>query len=202
MAKPFNVISGCSMHLHVSLWKDGEPAFVPEGGAENPLHLAAIGGLMRHLSGIVLYGAPTVNSYKRFENASFAPTTAVWGGDNRTVSVRSLPETAASTRIELRTGAADAQPHWAIAGLLAAVAAGVEGSLDPGAKGQGNLYGKGEPLPANLFDAVQAARADEAIVGILGEDAVFDYSACALAEWNRFCLEVTDWDRNRYLRLV
>jgi glutamine synthetase len=157
---------------------------------------------MRHLAGIVLYGAPTVNSYKRFENASFAPTTASWGGDNRTVALRSLPETPLSTRIELRTGAADAEPHWATAALLAAVAAGLEGSLDPGTKGEGNLYGKGEPLPANLFDAVQAARADETMMGILGEDAVMDYSSIALAEWNRFCLEVTDWDRNRYLRLV
>jgi glutamine synthetase len=116
--------------------------------------------------------------------------------------VRSLPETPAASRIELRTGAADAQPHWAIAALLAAVAAGVEGSLDPGEKGQGNLYGVGEPLAKNLFDAVQASRADTTIVDILGEDAVYDYGVIALAEWERFCLDVTDWDRERYLRMV
>jgi hypothetical protein len=29
-----------------------------------------------------------------------------------------------------------------------------------------------------------------------------DYSTIALAEWDRFCLEVTEWDRERYLRLV
>ena len=143
-----------------------------------------------------------MNSYKRFEAQSFAPTTASWGGDNRTVAVRSLPETPTAARIELRTGAADAQPHWAIAALLAAVAAGVEGSLDPGEKGQGNLYGVGEPLAKTLFDAVQASRADATIVDILGEDAVYDYGVIALAEWERFCLDVTDWDRERYLRLV
>ena len=54
MAKPFNGISGCSMHLHVSLWKDGEPAFAPDGHDENALHRAAIGGIMRHLPGIVM----------------------------------------------------------------------------------------------------------------------------------------------------
>jgi hypothetical protein len=91
----------------------------------------AIGGILQHLPGIVLCGAPTVNSYKRFEVGSFAPATAIWGGDNRTVAVRSLIETPETTRIELRTGAADAQPYWAIASLLAAVIAGLEGDLDP-----------------------------------------------------------------------
>jgi glutamine synthetase len=202
MAKPFNVISGCSMHLHLSLWKDGDPGFAPDGEGENALHRKAVGGVMRHLPGIVLLGSPTVNSYKRFENMSFAPTTASWGGDNRTVAVRSLVESPSATRIELRTGAADAEPHWAAAGFIAAVIAGLEGDIDPGVRGEGNLYGKGEPLPRTLFDAVQAARADETIMGILGEDAVMDYSTIALAEWERFCLEVTDWDRERYLRMV
>ena len=84
MAKPFNKLSGSSMHLHVSLWKDGQPAFAPEDGAENPLMLQALGGLIRHLPGIALYGSPTVNSYKRFELDSFAPVNVSWGGDNRT----------------------------------------------------------------------------------------------------------------------
>ena len=77
-------------------------------------------------------GAPTVNSYKRFEVGSFAPASATWGGDNRTVAIRSLIETPNATRIELRAGAADAQPHWAVAALLAAVIAGLESAADPG----------------------------------------------------------------------
>lgn len=202
MAKPFNGVSGNSMHLHVSLWKDGQPVFAPEDGKENALALNALGGMMKHLPGIALFGSPNINSYKRFEDQSFAPTTAVWGGDNRTVSIRSLVETPEATRLELRIGGADAQPHWACASLLAAVIAGIEGELDPGPKGQGNLYGVGEPLPRTLWHAVQATRADETISEILGEDAVFDYTAIALAEWEVFCTEVTDWDRARYMRLV
>src|SRR6202042_1571418 len=111
--------------------------------------------------GVVLYGAPTVNPYKRFEVGSFAPATVTWGGDNRTVAIRSLVETPHATRIELRTGAADAQPHWAIASMLAAVAAGIEARDDPGERGDGNLYASGRALPPTLADAIAATRADE-----------------------------------------
>jgi glutamine synthetase len=202
MAKPFGDQAGNSGHLHVSLWKDGEPAFAPDNGAENDLHRKALGGIVKHLPGIVLYSSPTVNSYKRFEEFSFAPNSATWGGDNRTVAVRSLIESDSATRIELRTGAADAQSHWAIAGLLAAVAAGIEDGDDPGERGEGNLYNQGDPLPQTLLDGLTAARADERIVEILGEDAVHDYTALAEYEWNEFVGAVTDWDRDRYLRSV
>jgi glutamine synthetase len=202
MAKPFGEYAGNSMHLHLSLWRDDDPAFTPDGDDENAVMRSAIGGLLKHLPGIVLYGAPTVNSYKRFEIGSFAPASATWGGDNRTVSIRSLIETPEATRIELRVGAADAQPHWAIAGLLAAAIAGLEDRADPGERGVGDLYRAGTPLPATLADAVAAARADPVVGAILGEDAVHDYVALAQAEWDTFVSSVTDWDRERYLRSV
>jgi glutamine synthetase len=200
MAKPFGDQAGNSMHLHLSLWRDDEPAFAAAGGVENPLMHHAVGGILRHLPGIVLYGAPTVNSYKRFEPHSFAPTSVSWGADNRTVAVRSLVSTPEATRIELRTGAADAQPHWAIASLLAAVAAGIEAGADPGLRGEGNVYGTGRPLPSTLADAVAAARNDATIAAVLGEDAVHDYAALAELEWQAFIGSVGDWDRERYLR--
>jgi glutamine synthetase len=202
MAKPFADHAGNSMHLHLSLWRDGEPAFASIDDAENPLMRQAIGGLLRHLPGSVLFAAPTVNSYKRFEVGSFAPATATWGGDNRSVAVRSLVDTPHSTRIELRVGGADAQPHWAIAALLAAVAAGIEAQEDPGERGEGNLYTAGRPLPSTLADAVAAARADETITEILGPDAVHDFTALADLEWRAFVGSVTEWDRARYLRHV
>jgi glutamine synthetase len=203
MAKPYADQAGNSMHLHISLWHDSEPAFAPDGHRENDLHRRAIGGLLEHLHGIVLYGAPTVNSYKRFQALAFAPTSRTWGNDNRTVAIRSLVESAAGTRIELRTGAADAEPHWATAAALAAIVVGLEGgAADPGEPGQGNLYAVGEPLPANLAEGISAARADEAIIEILGDDAVHDYTKLAEYEWQTFLSAVTDWDRRRYLTSV
>ncbi len=203
MAKPFGDQAGNSMHLHVSLWRDGEPVFTPDGHHENDLHRRAIAGLVDHLPGIVLYGAPTVNSYKRFTPLSFAPSTRTWGHDNRTVAIRSLVESAAATRVELRTGAADAEPHWAIAATLAAIVAGLEAdAADPGEAGSGNLYGTGDPLPSNLAEGIAAARADETIVEILGEDAVHDYTLLAEYEWQTFLQAVTAWDRDRYLTSI
>jgi glutamine synthetase len=199
MAKPFNVMAGNSMHLHVSLWHDGEPVFAIEDGAENERMRHAAAGILKHLPGITLYGGPTVNSYKRFEAGSFAPTTAGWSVDNRTGALRSLHEGPTSTRLELRTGGADAQPHWAVASLLAAVALGVEAGEEPPAQGTGNLYGVGEPLPLTLERAIEAANADRDVAGVLGEDAVHDYAALASAEWQAFVTAVTEWDRERYL---
>ena len=202
MAKPFNKFSGSSMHLHVSLWKDGQPAFAPENGSENPFMLQALGGLIRHLPGIALYGSPTVNSYKRFELDSFAPVNVSWGGDNRTVSIRSLVESASAARIELRTPAADANPYWAAAGMLTAIAAGIEDGDDPGKRGEGYLYGVGDKLPTTLGDAVLAARADTRITELLGQAAVDDLLLLSEKEWQAFTTQVSAWDIDRYLGAI
>jgi glutamine synthetase len=202
MAKPFQGLSGSSMHLHVSLWRDGMPAFAPEAGAENPLMRGAIAGVVRHLPAITVFGAPTVNSYKRFEARSYAPATASWGGDNRTAAVRSLVEADTSTRIELRTPGADANPYWAVAGLLAAVAAGLEDGDETPGRGSGDLYSTGQPLPRTPAEAVELARADKRITDLLGDDAVHDYTLLVLRDWDAYLTTVTGWERDRYLDLA
>ena len=60
MAKPFAEHAGNSMHLHLSLWRDSEPAFTPDGDRENSVIRQAIGGILTHLDGIVLFSAPNV----------------------------------------------------------------------------------------------------------------------------------------------
>jgi glutamine synthetase len=202
MAKPFTGLSGNSAHVHVSLWRGGVPAFTSVDGAEPPLTRHVVAGILDHLPGITLYGAPTVNSYKRFEPSSFAPTTATWGGDNRTVAVRSLLETPEATRIEVRSPAADANPYWVVASVLAAVVAGIDAATEPAPKGSGNLYGTGPALPGTLLEAVRAARADRTIAGILGERASHDFAVLAESEWTAWATEVTSWERDRYLRRI
>ena len=202
MAKPFNGQSGCSMHLHVSLRKDGKPVFAPVDGSESETARWAIGGMMEHLAGITLPGAPTVNSYKRFEAGSFAPTTATWSRDNRTCAIRSLIEGENSTRIELRTGASDANPYWAIAGMLAAVCAGIESKADPGTVMSGNLYESGVALPTTLIESVAAFKADTTIQAILDADVCNDLCVISEREWNAFVSAVTQWDYDRYLKIV
>jgi len=202
MAKPFQGLSGSSMHLHVSLWRDDEPAFVPSAGAENTLMRAVIAGLLKHLPAITVFGSPNINSYKRFEARSFAPNTATWGADNRTAAVRSLVEGARSTRVELRTPGADANPYWAVSALLAAVIAGIEEGEEVGPRGSGDLYGTGQRLPATPAEAVELARSDKQITALLGEDAVHDYTLLVERDWHAYITTVTDWERDRYLDLA
>jgi len=200
MAKPFTEHSGSSQHLHISLWRDGQPAFAAVDGAENQTTLHAIAGLLEHLPSITLFGAHSVNAYRRFVPDSFAPATVTWSRDNRSAAVRSLVESDPSaTRIELRSGASDANPYWLIASALAAVIAGLESKATPPPAEGGNLYVKGVRLPESLGVALELATRDDTIAEILGADSVQDFAALARSEWVEYSNEVSDWERKRYL---
>ncbi|OKH76380.1 glutamine synthetase [Mycobacterium sp. SWH-M3] len=200
MPKPFTEHSGSSAHLHISLWRDGAPAFASTDGSENALALNAIGGLLEHLPSITLFGAHSVNAYRRFTPDSFAPATVTWSRDNRSAAVRSLVESdPAATRIELRSGASDANPYWLIAAALAAVIAGIRADRTPPAAEGGNLYGKGTPLPESLGVAIALATQDDTITDILGTDSVHDFAAIARSEWQTYTQHVSDWELRRYL---
>jgi glutamine synthetase len=200
MPKPFSDQSGSSAHVHISLWRDGEPAFASDGGGENQLALHAIAGLLEHLPSIVLFGAHSVNAYRRFVRDSFAPATVTWSRDNRSAAIRSLVEsTPEANRIELRTGGSDANPYWLVASALAAVIAGLEGGLRPPDHGDGDLYGTGTPLPESLGVALELATRDDTIADILGAESVLDFAAIARSEWTEYGEHVSDWERQRYL---
>lgn len=200
MPKPFAEHSGSSAHIHVSLWRDGAPAFAPADGAESEVALHAIAGLLEHLPSITLFGAHSVNAYRRFEPDSFAPATVTSSRDNRSAAIRSLIEaTPEATRIELRTGGSDANPYWLVASALAAVVAGLRSGRRPPAAEVGNLYGSGTRLPESLGVAVALAAQDDTIAEILGADSVLDFAAVARSEWDLYNRQVSDWERRRYL---
>jgi glutamine synthetase len=200
MPKPFSEHSGSSAHLHISLWQDGAPAFAAVDGSENDIALQAIAGLLEHLPSITLFGAHSVNAYRRFTPDSFAPDTVNWSRDNRSAAVRSLiDDSPEATRIELRTGASDANPYWLVASALAAIIAGLEAGRRPPAPAQGNLYGKGSPLPESLGTALALATQDDTILEILGADSVLDFASIARSEWLAYSSHVSDWERQRSL---
>lgn len=200
MAKPFSEHSGSSQHLHISLWRDGAPAFASDNGAENDVALRAIAGLLEHLPSITLFGAHSVNAYRRFVPDSFAPATVTWSRDNRSAAVRSLIEAdPAATRIELRSGASDANPYWLMASATAAVVAGLEAGRRAPQSERGNLYFTGTPLPESLGIALALATQDDTILDILGTESVYDFAAIARSEWQQYSNHVSDWERQRYL---
>ena len=200
MPKPFSEHSGSSAHLHISLWQGDQPAFAAVDGAESQAALYAIAGLFEHLPSITLFGAHSVNAYRRFAPDTFAPDTVNWSRDNRSAAIRSLvEETPEASRIELRSGASDSNPYWLIASALAAVIAGLEARRKPPAAATGNLYGKGDPLPDSLGTAVALATQDATSLEILGQESVQDFATIARSEWQLYTSHVSDWERNRYL---
>ena len=63
-----------------------------------------LGGLLRYAADYTFFMAPYVNSYKRFQKGSFAPTKTVWSVDNRTAGFRLCGEGTKAVRVECRIG--------------------------------------------------------------------------------------------------
>jgi glutamine synthetase len=140
MPKPWAHEVGSSCHLHASLWRQGRNAFWDERRkAGSKLFRQFLGGLMKFAPELCLCFAPTINSYKRYQSASWAPTKMAWSHDNRTVGFRVVGQ-GSSFRIENRMPGADANPYLAFAATLAAGMAGIEEGLDCGDDYKGNAY--------------------------------------------------------------
>ena len=74
---------------------------------------------------------PTINSYKRSVENTWAPTTATWGRENRTCAVRVIGDSAKSMRVEYRQPGADMNPYIGMAVSLAAGLWGIENEVEP-----------------------------------------------------------------------
>ena len=209
MPKPWAEQSGSGMHVHTSLTSDGTNAFADcADGEPNDLMRSWLGGLIEHAEAMTLIGAPTSNGPKRIREYTFAPTHVCWGLDNRTVLARCIAESGSgANRVEFRSAGADANPYLIIAAVLAAGIDGIERSLDPGAMGEGDMYGNpGEctPLPTDLAGAIRAFEGSS-LAGQLGD--VFSRSYVSIAhaevslaaENNPDPDDVNDWERERFI---
>ena len=157
MAK-FNEREGNSCHIHLSLrGKDGEIVFWDDAaGKRTPLYDQFVAGVLATMPDLTLLYAPNINSYKRFADGSFAPTTIAWGEDNRTCAVR-LVGHGAGARMENRVPGGDVNPYLALAAMLAGGLHGIEKELELEPALEGNAYTSGRPkVPGSLRDAREA----------------------------------------------
>jgi glutamine synthetase len=192
--------------MHMSLWRDGEPLF-PDPADPRGLGLSAtaysfIAGLLDHAPALLAVVAPTVNSYKRTtasapaSGATWAPTAASYGGNDRTHMIR-VPD---GDRIEVRACDGSANPYLAMAALLTAGLDGIDRGLDPGERGAA-----GRPLPPTLLHAVDGLAADERISGCLdgaatpAHQVAEYYRAVKREEFLTWHAQVSDWETDRYL---
>ncbi|MFI5485280.1 glutamine synthetase family protein [Micromonospora echinaurantiaca] len=196
MAKP-NAREGNSCHIHFSLRDTaGRSALLGDG----PGHLSVTGqrvlaGLLATMREFSLFFAPNVNSYKRYQPGSFAPTALRWGTDNRTCALR-LVGHGQGMRVENRVPGADVNPYLAIAALIAGAVHGIERELPLGEECTGNAYDDraAERVPGTLRDAL-ALWADSALAAeAFGAEVVAHYANHARVELTAFDAAVTDWE--------
>lgn len=189
---------GSASHVHQSLTTlNGESVFFDAdaelGMSETMRHY--LGGLLEYAGDITFFLAPYVNSYKRFQTGSFAPTRKVWSVDNRTAAYRLCADGTPAVRIECRVGGADLNPYLAIAAMLAAGIKGMEERIDPGAPSTGDTYlGQAEHIPSTLRDATMTLRNSQMLREAFGTEVVDHYVRAAEWEQEAFDAVVTDWE--------
>jgi glutamine synthetase len=192
---------GSAAHIHVSLRnKDGDPVFhdpkAELGMSELARHF--LGGLLAYADDITYFFAPYVNSYKRFQKGSFAPTRKVWSVDNRTAAFRLCGDSSPAVRIECRVPGADMNPYLAMAALFAAGIKGIEEKLDPGNPSDGDAYeGTKKEIPTTLMSATLAMAQSDMLKAAFGEAVVRHYTRAAEWEQEAFNAAVTDWEIKR-----
>ncbi|MDB6133024.1 MAG: glutamine synthetase [Verrucomicrobiales bacterium] len=204
MAKPFAGEAGNSCHIHVSLFRDGKNAFWDAGkGGGSLLFRQFLGGLIKYCRELCYFFAPTVNSYKRFEKWSWAPTRQAWSYDNRTVAFRVVGK-GQSFRIENRTPGGDANPYMAYSAMLAAGLAGIRENLDCGDVYKGNAYVDDTlaEMPHTLRGAVALLRDSALAKEFFGADVVEHHAHTGSLEADAFDRAVTDWERQRYFEQI
>jgi glutamine synthetase len=195
MAK-YNQREGNSCHIHLSLRDEaGEPVFAGERpGGVSPEFEYFLAGQLAGLRELSYFFAPNINSYKRFQPGSFAPTAVAWGFDNRTCSLRVVGH-GPSLRFENRLPGGDVNPYLAVAAMIAAGLHGIENELPLEAAFEGNAYDSDAPhVPTTLHEAA-ALLADSPIAkAAFGSDVVAHYCNTARVELAAYDAAVTDWE--------
>ncbi len=165
----------------------------------SPLMRQWVAGQLKYADDFTYFLAPYINSYKRFQAGTFAPTKNVWSLDNRTAGFRLCGEGTKGIRIECRIGGADLNPYLAFAGLIASGLAGIDEKLELGAPFQGDAYGGARlrEIPKTLRDATETLARSKMLKAALGEDVVEHYVHTAKWEQFEYDRRVTDWELHR-----
>jgi glutamine synthetase len=197
-----------SSHIHISLLDGaGRPVFW-DADAEHKMSRRFrhfIAGVQRFLPETMLVFAPTVNSWRRFAEGTFAPPAFTWGIENRTTCLRVVGHSPSSIRVENRLPCADANPYLTAAATIAAGLAGIEAELEPSEATVGNGYlpdaRHGPALQANMQSAIAALRDSACAKDWLGERFVETFSATRDSQRKQFVGKSLIDERRRFFEL-
>jgi glutamine synthetase len=207
MAKIDRDQAGSSCHLHLSLWDErgnafpGDQQIGPIAGSQ--IFRWFLGGWIAHVPDVMVFYAPTVNSYKRYQSGSWAPTKRAWSYDNRTAGFRVVGK-GNSLRIECRIPGADCNPYLAYAAALASGLTGIEQQIEPPAIFEGDIYLAADlpDVPRSLREATDLFEKSDFTAQHFGEDVVEHYTHFFRVEQQQFDEAVTDWERRRYFERI
>ncbi len=199
--------AGSSCHVHVSLWKDGGNAF-PGDQELGPVKCSGLfrwflGGWIARAPEVMVFYAPTVNSYKRYRAASWAPTRLAWSFDNRTAGFRVVGK-GASLRIECRVPGADCNPYLIYAAALASGLDGIEKKIEPPPVFEGDVYAAAQlpHVPRSLREATDLFQKSAFARQAFGAEVVEHYVHFYRTEQEACDKAVTDWERQRYFERI
>ncbi len=202
MSKYAYDLAGSSCHVHQSLWtRDGTPLFLDKAAEQGMSEMMRhyLGGLLTHAREITWFLAPYINSYKRFQVGTFAPTKAIWSHDNRTAGFRVVGENSKAIRAECRIGGADLNPHLAYAAMLAAGLSGIENRMELEPAFAGDAYSTEgiRHIPKTLREAIETMRHSAMLRAAFGDEVMEHY--IHTAEWEQFEYDrrITDWELKR-----
>jgi len=215
MPKPFSDHAGSCMHIHQSLFKDGQNAFYNDNNDNKETHLSDaalhfIGGQLEHAREFSAITNPIVNSYKRLGSGFEAPLFVAWSKQNRTSLIR-IPaaHSKVGTRVELRSPDPTCNPYLALAVILKAGLEGIDKKTMPPKPLNGNNYaleddkikttGDAKKLPRDLGEALHQLEKSDFMHDVLGNHVYDQFLAQKAAEWSSYCSEIHPWEINQFL---
>jgi glutamine synthetase len=207
MAKIASDQAGSGCHIHFSLWRKGRNAFVGKKSL-GPITCSDefrwfLGGWIARVSEVMVFYAPTVNSYKRYVDASWAPTRLAWSRDNRTAGFRVVGD-GDGLRIECRLAGADCNPYLAFAASLASGLDGIANRTEPPDHFSGDVYAARDlpRVPCTLAEATERFADSEFAKRAFGDEVVEHYLHFFRSEQQAYDAAVTDWEIRRYFERI
>ncbi len=210
MPKPVFGINGSGMHIHLSLFKDGQNAFFDPNAVNelSPTALYFIGGILKHAKGITAITNPLVNSYKRLIPGYEAPVYQSWSASNRSALIRVPASRDNDTRMELRSPDPCCNPYLAFSLMIRAGLDGLANKINPGAPIQKNIFLMSQverslenitALPDSLYEALVEMEKDPLILETLGEHIFYRFLEAKSIEWEVYRSQVHQWETDQYL---
>jgi glutamine synthetase len=216
MPKPLFGENGSGMHTHMSLFTDGRNAFFDE---DDRWHLsdvakAFIAGQLRHARENSAVFAQWVNSYKRLVPGYEAPVYVAWSQRNRSALVRIpryKPGSEQATRAEIRCPDPACNPYLTFAALLHAGLEGIERGYELPDPMETNLYhltpeqreARGiVALPETLGEAIDELAHSQLARTALGPHIFDRYVELKRKEWDEYRVQLTQWEMDRYLKVL